>query len=405
LAYIRTFQGTSLQTNAVTFGSSAQAAGLYSFTANSGTFAGTFTIEDGFASSLDITSASGADTYTINSTGFHNLVSGGGNDTFTLNVVPPNIMINGGTGTDTVSFAAATDGVTLGESAFKNFAGVEILVGSASATNAFTFGTNASNAGLRTVTGGTDADSFTFDGFTTTLVMNGGDGDDTYHFTSQANFTTAIGGTSTVELVGGDGVNTVSFAGATSAITITDTHFASMRNIDSLVLGNGTNVVTLGANARTAGIDSVIGGTSADTINASSFAGTSLTLQGWAGVSTSNTSNDSLTGGSARDLFVLGDATGNAYGVGTNAATITGFNIEFDKIQLAAISTDAVTFTDDYNGAISVEWGGAAGYTINYNLDRSIGGGTIVDDNTGNTVATFTNGFLNRVEARNFTFL
>ena len=87
----------------------------------------------------------------------------------------------------------------------------------------------------------------------------------------------------------------------------------------------------------TTGIQTVLGGAYEDTL----IAGTSgVTLQGWNGSPSANASSDTFQGGSGADLFVLGDAVGNAYGHGDTAvARIYGFDATKDKIQLHDFGT------------------------------------------------------------------
>jgi Ca2+-binding RTX toxin-like protein len=152
------------------------------------------------------------------------------------------------------------------------------------------------------------------------------------------------------DINGGTGTDTLTLG---TAGTYANTDFVGIANMDVLVLADGTNDVAIGGS----GISTVYGGTGNDDIDASAYA-TPVALYGGAGDTQSgadtltggsgedwlqawtnsnpvlNTSDDTLTGGSGADWFVLGNATGNAYGqaamgdASNYRAAITDFNAD-----------------------------------------------------------------------------
>jgi hypothetical protein len=136
-----------------------------------------------------------------------------------------------------------------------------------------------------------------------------------------------------------------------------------------------------------------MGGLGADTLTGGSAGNR---LQGWGGTSTANVSNDTLTGGAGTNVFVLGDATGNAYGFDSNPAVnyralITGFVVGTDSFQLwDADQSGAVTVAAD--GAIAnqmnVSVGGLQVYRFNY--DNVADTGTLYVAGANKVVAELT---------------
>ena len=160
--------------------------------------------------------------------------------------------------------------------------------------------------------------------------------------------------------ISGSGADTLAIL---NADTINDSVFANVSLGSASVLSlTGSSAVTLGANAQFAGITKVIGGNGASTLNASSdstslqliggsasdslIAGSGTdTLQGWCGTSTTNSVNDTLTAGSGSDLFILGDATGNAYNGTTAEVSINGFKQGTDILQLHNYGSGASNYS------------------------------------------------------------
>jgi hypothetical protein len=139
--------------------------------------------------------------------------------------------------------------------------------------------------------------------------------------------------------------------------TLDGDSFQNHTSLETLVLANGSNKVTLDTSAADLGIEVVIGGAGRDTLDASGYGsrvsfvgggGSDTLIGGGSGdnlLGTNSTAlganeRDTLTGGGGADLFVLGDATNAYYNTGArNAdyAIITDFAAA-DKIQLTDLS-------------------------------------------------------------------
>ena len=119
---------------------------------------------------------------------------------------------------------------------------------------------------------------------------------------------------------------------------------SNISGINALSFSGLNNSVVLASNASTEGIQTVIGGTGHDTFDVSGYSTNPVTLQAWSGVANDNLNSDTITAGnSAADLFILGDGTGNAYGIDQlddagnyTRAVINGFKAgaSGDQIQL-----------------------------------------------------------------------
>jgi Ca2+-binding RTX toxin-like protein len=150
----------------------------------------------------------------------------------------------------------------------------------------------------------------------------------------------------------------------------------------------GATAITSGS-----GADSLFGGTGADTLTGGNG---NDTLKAWTGTSTFNTSNDTLTGGSGVDVFVLGDADGNAYGFDSNPAAnyralITGFDMATDRFQLwdsDQTGTVAVAADGIIANQINISVNGLQVYRFNY--DNAADTGTLYVAGTTKVVAELT---------------
>jgi hypothetical protein len=142
----------------------------------------------------------------------------------------------------------------------------------------------------------------------------------------------------------GKGSDTLQLSGDT--LTFNDSAITSnISGINALSFSGLNNNVVLASNASAKGIQTVTGGTGYDSFDISGST-SSMTLQAWSGAANDNLNSDTITGGnSASDLFILGDGTGNAYGIDNldtsgnyTRAVINGFEAgagaSSDKIQL-----------------------------------------------------------------------
>ncbi|SEI23750.1 VCBS domain-containing protein [Tardiphaga sp. OK245] len=180
----------------------------------------------------------------------------------------------------------------------------------------------------------------------TSNSFKGGNGDDTFKFTS-AQFGVAH------TVAGGAGDDTIMITGSAATVTIADSAFANVTGVEHLILSDATNSVTLGANANTDMATAVgnmltIDGSASSashglTVDASSTTFTNnahLTVIGGAGndVITGSSGNDILAGGLGNDM--LSGRNGNdtyVFGLtdGSNDRINEGFgasNSDFDRI-------------------------------------------------------------------------
>jgi hypothetical protein len=158
--------------------------------------------------------------------------------------------------------------------------------------------------------------------------------------------------TITDSLFAGDtGISTLSIANSGAEFQVTAGANAQAAGIHYFTVGNSysdvqhlafgtlsaagyTDPVTIDFGQKSGWFESLQGGSGADSIVAGGSSAWD-TLQGFV-TSTANSSNDTLTGGdnTCADLFVLGDADGNAYGNGLGGvAYINHFN-SYGKLSL-----------------------------------------------------------------------
>ena len=323
------------------------------------TGAGNDTINSGDGNDT-ISSGAGNDTITVG-VGVVSIDGGDGNDTFNFTgaELTSADSITGGAGTDTL---VATTAVTLNDSAFNNWVGVENLTlaaGSSATLNAI-----ANAKSFTTVNLSTGTNSVTLgEGFTNGLTVNLSTGNDTVNATTAPGAVTVnanaasvgagdfiTGGTSAGDILNlkadnsrADLVNlrAVETINATVGTAATDDLIVDL-NSDAVIATNGTLTVaaaaltnanatiTLDASDITtttkkvsftggAGADTVYGGAGADTING---AGGADVLFGGAGA-------DVLTGGAAADQFTISMVAQSA---STAVDTITDFLSGTDKV-------------------------------------------------------------------------
>ena len=326
------------------------------------------------ASASEITFYAGANDTFLGGTGNDDILFGSNSDLASSN-------IDGGASTeDAIEFTAAG---TLIDSDFTDVANIEVvrLIGA----NTATFDNEADQAGIATVYGGSGASAITQGaGFTSNFDFIGQGNNDSVTIQNAAQLANN-------DINGGTGTDTLTLG---TAGTYANTDFVGISNMDVLVLANGTNDVAIGGS----GIQTVYGGTGNDDIDASAY-GTAVTLFGGAGDTQSgadtltgsnggdwlqawtnsnpvlNASDDTLTGGSGADRFVLGNATGNAYGqaamgdASNYRAAITDFNA--DNIDIFVLDEAGATGSFINNGGSLIRIRNAANdadiYRLAYN--------------------------------------
>lgn len=338
--------------------------------------------------------------------------------------------INGGSGTDTVSYASSSAGVTVnltlsgvqtstGDASGDKLISIERIIGSALTDNLTALATGSildGGAGTDTLNGGNGID--TLIGGSGVDTINGGDGDDSI-----------TGGTGGDIINGGNGIDTVSYADSASlvdvSLTRTGVQFGGSATDDvfGFILVNNVNTCTieniigsayadkLAGNSVAnridggAGIDSMsyFNSTAAVTVDLSNnttgqsggFAAGDIliSMENLTGSTyndilsgdsvnntiTGSTGKDTITGGTGADTFRYSATTDSTAVAGTRDI-ITDFSIvQADKIDL---STLAGTFTFKGTGAFT----GTAN-EVNY---AQVSGNTIIGvDADGNGALDF----------------
>ena len=289
------------------------------------------------------------------------------------------VTLEGDTGNDTIAITIGNE--TVLDTHFQtDVVTIEALQFAGNGNNRAVFAAHANAAGIQSLFGGTGNDSLTVDSTIYTAPT----------------------------FVGSTGTDALSLSNS-GVINLTAAFFANLSSVESFYTADGTNDITFGNN----GLLTITGGTGDDNLDASAMTsavtlmgglgGDTLTggsggswQQGWTGTSTVNISNDTLTGGSGTDIFVLGDATGNAYGFDSNPAVnyraaISGFDVAADKFQLwDADQTGSVTVAADgvVANQMNISVGGLQVYRFNY--DNAADTGTLYVAGTIKVVAELT---------------
>jgi len=165
--------------------------------------------------------------------------------------------IVGGAGTDTLSLSSAG---SLSDADFTNVTLVEALT-LANGSNTVVLAAEAQAGGIVTVTGGTGADAIDASAYTIGLNISSGAGNDLVQLAL-----TNLSSANTLE--GGSGTDSLVLA---SAGSLGDAAFTNVSSFALLKLADGSNTITLAAEAQAAGISSVVGGTGADRIDITAF--------------------------------------------------------------------------------------------------------------------------------------
>jgi Ca2+-binding RTX toxin-like protein len=285
--------------------------------------------------------------------------------------------VAGGTGDDTLSFT--TQGQALIDGDFIHVDNVEAIQFADGMGSSAVLAGTANTAGISSLFGGTGNDSLTVDSTIYTAPT----------------------------FDGSAGTDVLSLSNDTAVLT--NAFFLNLSSVESFITANGNNDITVGNN----GILSITGGTGDDILNAAART-TGVTLlgglgedtltggsggsrqQGWGGISTANVSEDTLTGGAGTDVFVLGSAAGNAYGLDSNPALnknaeITGFAMTTDIFELSLNGqSGGVTVAADsvIANQVNVSVGGLEVYRVNY--DDATDAATLYISGTTNVVAQLT---------------
>ncbi|MCX6960655.1 MAG: calcium-binding protein, partial [Verrucomicrobia bacterium] len=299
--------------------------------------------------------------------GADTLLGGTGNDRFlfddadTLNAAA---SIDGTSGSDTIGITS-TAGTTLDNTFFTNvtrIGAIQIDGGD----NLVTLGSNASSAGISSLFGGAGNDSFDASNAAyaaSSVYFNGGDGDNSLTGNSAADTILSGSGNDTLfgaggadSIVAGAGNDLIQFDDASTMIaaasidgtsgndtieitstagtTLDNTFFTNVSRIGAIQIDGGDNLVTLGSNASSAGISTIIGGAGNDTFDASdaSYTSASVYLLGGDG-------NDTYYVDNSSDMVVEASASGTDL-VYSSADTYTLTDNVENLIGLAGSSGD-----------------------------------------------------------------
>lgn len=253
------------------------------------------------------------------------------------------VSLTGGVGNDTLRFSSALSGAAAAtDSAFGRISAgsVEILALTGTSNN-LTVGSNAQAAGIRTIIGGTGADTINAGSYTADITLDASANTNA----TAGNGSTLTGGSgndrflirndnilSVSSLTGGLGTqDTVVFS--EDGLSITDDSFSRLPGVEALVTQNGTNYIQLATVAGASGIASITAGTGSDTIEAAAFNGPSLFIQTGEGVdyvTGSSTGENIIITGDDNDLITLQNAQSVARStVDGGASSNAGFSFVF----------------------------------------------------------------------------
>jgi Ca2+-binding RTX toxin-like protein len=160
---------------------------------------------------------------------------------------------------------------------------------------------------------------------TGTTNLTGGTGVETVNTTADA-LTTAD------TLTGGNSTDIINI---TAAGTLVDADFTNVATFESITAGNVALNITLGAEAKAAGITAVTFGNAANVINASAYTTTALTITGGTGADTiqGGTGADILSGGNGADVYKF-NSTG-----ALNGTDVITFVVADDKFDFTNMGT------------------------------------------------------------------
>ncbi len=285
-----------------------------------------------------------------------NIIGSSYNDTLNLSGAANNNIIDGGAGTDTISYASTTSAVTINLSnytAIGTSIGTDILINIENIIGSSYNDTLTGNSSNNTIDGGagTDTISYVTSNFAVIIDLTTGtatgDGNDTflnienmigsnYNDTLIGNTAnnTIDGGAGNDNIDGGAGTDTISYASTTSAVTVnlftgtatggsgTDI-FSNIENIigssyNDTLIGNSSNNTIDGS----AGTDTISYSTATAAVTVNLFTGTATgdgtdtlsNIENIIGSSyndtlTGNTANNTIDGGAGNDTLI--GATGN----------------------------------------------------------------------------------------------
>ena len=191
--------------------------------------------------------------------------------------------------------------------------------------------------------------------------------------------------------VGGTGSDTLNLS---TAGNYTDTLFANDRSIEILQL-TSNSAVTLGGNALSAGIATVVGGSGSDTINSSSTLNGGFTKGLFIDTSANTLSASSYTGGVGNDTIKVANATVlnsstvnggagvNILQVAASGSVITGLGNHVSRIQELSLSGGSNNISGFGSSGITTFLGGIGG---NDTIDASTATSPVLINESGSSL-------------------
>ncbi len=349
------------------------------------------------------------------------LNGGGGDDTFTF-VAGTGLTtdtVNGGTGTDTVVLTG-TAAVTATQ--FNNVSNIEAIVLPDMINTAVTLTTvnalvaagatltlsNSANAGVLTFNGAAETDgAFAISGGSANDVITGGSGSDTLNGgngndnltaglgndtlnggddNDTFRFATVTGLTNADSVDGGAGTDTVVLTGNTAFTTAIN--FDNVQNIEVITLGNTNTAVTITTQDTLVAAGAILTLSTANT-GGLAFNGAAET-DGAFNITSSGTSNDTITGGSGADAITGGSGTDNisagdnndtisfAAGTGLTSADSVNGGVGTDTLALTGNTAVAATNLDNVSNIEIITVANTTGAVAITAKDTLVADGTIL---------------------------
>jgi hypothetical protein len=296
-----------------------------------------------------------------------NFTSLGGNDRVTMapSALGSADSIDGGSGSDTLTFSAAG---TVVDGAFTYVSSVEVLQ-LAAGTNSITLGVEAEQAGISTVTGDSGADTLNLLYGTTALTFNAGTGTDTLSYSAD----------SAAQAITLSGISS-----GTASGSVVNNATDSFTGLEAIVGGSGTGdsiTSTSGAEAL------IVTGANAGTIDGFSFSGVESVDLG-----AGNDSGTINTGGSLSGSLTFGSGTDTLTYASYGSAVSASLSAANTLTSVTAISggvtgVDNITLTSS-NDTLTV---GSSG-SLSGNLDFGTGSDTLSYAGNSNAVTVSLNG-------------
>jgi hypothetical protein len=335
-----------------------------------------------------------SDTFDASSiTATTNFTSLGGNDGITIvpSALGSSDSIDGGSGSDTLTFSAAG---TVVDGAFTNVSSVELLQ-LAAGTNSVSLGSEVEQAGITTVTGSTGADTLNLLYGTTGLTFTAGTGSDALSYSadstaqaitlSSVSFGTASGtvsndGTDSFSgleaIVGGSGTaDSITSTSAGEALILTGANAGTIdgfafSGVESVDLGNGNDSATVQTAGSLSG-NLNLGGLN-DTLSYAGYANpVSATLSG------ANTLSaiTAITGGVTGVEFLTLSSNNDTLTVGSSGSLVGNLDFGAGSGDTLSYAGNNNVITVNLNSATSTAAAGATGITgTTSGFERLIGG-------------------------------